>query len=377
MNLRLLFVGSLVPLFALGACSGSDDSGGGSTPKGPAAEGPITSLPSGWNEIAPGGSTTCSQGSPYRFWVRPGTVDRVVIDFRGGGACWNKLTCAAGDSLFNPNAEPEPWVSDPNAAEGIYDHTRADYPFKDWHHVYVSYCTGDVHWGNTTQVYDPGGPLETTVEHRGAVNAQATLDWVYENIPTPDKVFVTGCSAGGYGAALWSAYVRQHYASSAVYLFADSAAGIITDNFFQESFPAWNATMSFPDFIGVDASKFTKLPELYIGLGATFPEMFISQYNTAFDATQHNYYAAMGGGNESDWSQKMQANLAEISSTTPSFHYYLAADYEHCVINKNLFYTSETAGTKLVDWLNGALDGATPANASCADSSCGAAKPAN
>lgn len=354
---------------AAGAAGASGSSGG------PPAEGPITGLGQGWNEIAPGGATTCAKGDKYRFWVRPGTVDRVVVDFRGGGACWNTLTCGVGDSIFESQANPEPWMSDESKAAGIYDHTRAENPFKDWHHVYVSYCTGDVHWGNSKQTYGAGTPLESTIEHRGAVNAQAALDWVYTNVPSPDRVFVTGCSAGGYGAALWSAYVRDHYKSSKVYQFADSAAGIITDNFFQESFPAWNAKANFPSFIGVDPNTFTKLPELYIGLGKTFPDTLFSQFNTAFDATQHSYYNAMGGGDAKEWSQKMQANLADISQGAPSFRSFLAAGYQHCVIDKDNFYDMAVGGTKLVTWLGDALEGKTVQSVSCTNSDCGAPKP--
>lgn len=265
-------------------------------------------------------------------------------------------------------------MADASVGKGIYDHSRADNPFKDWHHVYVSYCTGDVHWGDTEKTYDPGGPLETTINHRGAVNAKAALDWTYENVPTPEKVFVTGCSAGGYGAALWSGYVKQHYAAAQTYLFADSAAGIITDTFFQESFPAWNANANFPTFLGVDVSTFDELPELYIGLAKTFPDMFVSQFNTSFDATQHSYYAAMGGGAATEWSQKMNDNLTKISSAAPSFRYFVAPDYEHCVINKDAFYTSAVNGESLLGWLERALGGESPESQTCG-SSCGSPKP--
>lgn len=366
--LGLACVVSVLPFVA---CSGSDDGGDSGSSSGPPAEGPITSLPAGWQEVAPGGSTTCSDGSPFRFWARRGSVNRVVIDFRGGGACWSTLTCSASDSLFQPTATPEPWVEDESVAKGIYDHTRADNPFKDWHHVYVSYCTGDVHWGDATKTYGTNGP---TIHHRGAVNAKAALEWTYTQVPNPDKVFVTGCSAGGYGAALWSAYVKQHYANAETYLFADSAAGIITDTFFQESFPAWNATANFPSFLGVDASTFDELPTLYIGLAKTFPEMFVSQFNTNFDATQHTYFAAMGGGTASDWSQKMNSNLTEIATAAPSFRYYVAPDYEHCVINKDSFYTTAVNGEALVDWLGSALGGKAPESVGCG-TSCGAPKP--
>lgn len=371
------------------ACSGDDPSGSsaggsggaagaagsGGTSSGPPAEGPITELPAGWNEIAPGGETTCARGDAYRFWVRPGKVNRVVVEFRGGGACWNALTCYPDAKLFEETATPEPWVADESKAVGIYDHGRDDNPFKDWHHLYIAYCTGDVHWGNAKQSYMPGGTFESTVEHRGAVNAQAALDWLYSQVPSPDKAFVTGCSAGGYGAVFWAGHVRAHYASTKVYHFSDSSAGIITDTFFSESFPTWNAQASFPALQGVDATTFKSLPELYIGIGKTYPEMFSSQFNTAFDATQHKYYAAMGGGDAAEWSQKMQASLAQISAGSSSFRSYLAPGYGHCVIDKDAFYDAEVNGQKLVSWLAKAVGDEPVSDVSCKSSDCGAPKP--
>ncbi len=45
-----------------------------------------------WKPVeVPGG--VCSDGSPYRFYVSPGDPKKVVIDFQGGGACWDAATC--------------------------------------------------------------------------------------------------------------------------------------------------------------------------------------------------------------------------------------------------------------------------------------------
>jgi hypothetical protein len=368
------------PLIALlitlvGGCGSNSDEGGNSL-GGPPATGPITKVPEGWNEMLPGGATTCAHGDPYRFWVRPGKVNRVVIDFRGGGACWDTLTCAiAGTSVYSDKADPEPWMKGSGTPNGIYDHDNAENPFKDWHHVYLAYCTGDVHWGDSTQTYAAGQPIETTIQHKGAVNAKAVLDWVYENVPKPDKVFVTGCSAGGYGAALWAAHVRGHYGDAKNYEFADSAAGIITDDFFQKSFPAWNATANFPAELGIDTQTFTKLSQLYTAFGKTYPDTFLSEYNTFYDETQSKYYVAMGGKDANEWSTKMQASIAEIEATTPSFRAYLAANYKHCILPDPEFYTVEVGGRRLVDWIEDVIKDKDVEKVSCTTSDCGQPKP--
>ena len=47
-----------------------------------------------WETIAPGGDTGCGRGAEFRFQFRPGPAPGLVIDFQGGGACWDAATCA-------------------------------------------------------------------------------------------------------------------------------------------------------------------------------------------------------------------------------------------------------------------------------------------
>lgn len=363
-----------------GASGGSGGSsagtGGGSGASGSGGTGlpGIDELDPGWNTLEPGGDTLCSRGTPFRYFVRPGTVNRLVVEFRGGGACWNELTCSIAGSLFEEKADPDAFILNDAAAFGIQNHNEPKNPFKDWHHVYVPYCTGDVHWGDASRSYGSGAAA-FTINHKGAVNTRAVLDWIYENFATPERIFVTGCSAGAYGSIMWTPHIRNHYQSSKILQFADSGAGIITDAFFQESFPQWNAKASYPTFIpGVNPDDFTRLPQLYELIGTTFPDTFLSAYNTMFDDNQHFYYNAMGGGDANEWSQKMQASVAEIKTGTPNFRAFIAPGFQHCIIPQPNFYTIESGGTLLVDWLQKVANDEPVDSVSC-EPDCGAPKP--
>src|SRR5689334_15759391 len=48
----------------------------------------LPDLPAGWTKIDGGGEAICARGTPYSFWVRPGTVNKLLIFFEGGGGCW-------------------------------------------------------------------------------------------------------------------------------------------------------------------------------------------------------------------------------------------------------------------------------------------------
>ncbi|MFO0549617.1 MAG: pectin acetylesterase-family hydrolase [Polyangiaceae bacterium] len=344
--------------------AGAAATGGGGTNSGGGGGGPTLpqGLADGWNEFDPGGDTICSRGSPYAYWVRPGTTNKVVIDFIGGGACWNAFTCGIADAIFEDSVDSVRDAVESNDPHGFYDHENADNPFKDWYHVIVPYCTGDIHWGNAVTTYNQGQADEITINHKGAVNTRAVLDWVYANFSSPEQILVTGCSAGSYGSALWSAHVMNHYPDSQVLQFGDSGAGIITPEFFNDSFPSWNAAEAFPAFIPalnpaeVDIQG-KALPDLYIGIADFFPDQTMSQYDTIRDENQLFYYQAMGGGSVDEWTAAMLSSISTIEAGATNFGAFIPAGQQHCILPYDNFYTVTANGVKLTDWLRQLLGG--------------------
>ena len=102
--------------------------------------------------------------------------------------------------------------------------------------------------------------------------------------------------------------------------------------------------------------------------------MFLSQYNTNYDENQHFYYNVMGGRDAYEWSQKMRAHVTEIEGLTPNFSSYIAPGYQHCIIPYENFYTIESDGVRLVDWLNDAVTDKPIESIDC-DPNCGAPLP--
>jgi len=334
--------------------------GGNSFPAGSAGSRSAADLrPDKWNELSLGGDTRCANGDPYAFWVHPGTTKNLVIDFMGGGACWNDATCAAGD--FSQDVDGLRTIVDMGYTKGIYDRVRKDNPFaQDWY-VLVPYCTGDIHWGNAEATYKRGDST-FTIQHKGAVNARAVLDWTEKNVPDPARVFVTGCSAGAYGAALWSSRLMKHYGNASVVQFGDSGAGIITIDFFRKSFPSWKAEAAFPGFIdALDPAKVDlrekSLADLYIEVAKAFPDNRMSQFNRTEDKSQLLHFARMGGASSADWTRQMLASVQRIDDATENFASFTARGDGHCGTLEDDFYDIEVGGTRLVDWLRRSLDG--------------------
>jgi hypothetical protein len=308
-------------------------------------------LPPGqWNQISPGGATTCGHGAPYSFYYREGSGQNLLIDFQGGGMCWNSQTCSpTADTTFDDNINPgDPSDNPALFPVGITDLGNPENPFINDDIIFVDYCTGDFHTGNKTQGYTYNDTYYEA-KHNGYVNASTVLNWVYANIPVPDSVFVTGCSAGAVGAAYWSADIKAHYPSKSVTLLGDSGGG-------WRGIPGdtWNAWGS--SYQGATGANLN-IPKFFTG--AARAGVRVAQYNTANDETQ-SFFNFVGFSGVA-YPDALRANLRDITRGARNFRSYTEGGAQHCVIPRAEFYTYATNGVRLRDWVADVASG-TPVN---------------
>src|SRR5690606_8106112 len=187
------------------------------------------------------------RGTPWHFYARRGTVNKVLVYYQGGGACWNFLTCSEFFPVFKERVTDG---DDPsNFRSGFADLDDPNNPFRDWHAVFVPYCTGDVHWGDAVVDHEMSGQT-TTIHHKGFVNAQVAEKWAREHFVNPDQVFVTGSSAGSYGAIV-NALPLQEFAwpSTEFVVLGDGGNGVITNEFLQNDLAKWGIEKNLPRWI--------------------------------------------------------------------------------------------------------------------------------
>ncbi len=103
----------------------------------------LSDLSEGWTKVEPGGDTRCALDTDYAYWVKPGTVNKLLLYFEGGGGCWDAATCAANSSFYDPDVGED---EDPSRRSGVFDLDNPANPFHDYHAVFIPSCTGDVHW---------------------------------------------------------------------------------------------------------------------------------------------------------------------------------------------------------------------------------------
>jgi hypothetical protein len=224
----------------------------------------ITGPANTWTFI-PITGTQCGDGTSTGVGVNISPVagnKDLVIFFEGGGACWDKPTCADGDFLgvkefknkalspmyvmngyhaadlakqFNLDAGPD--ASDA-AAElplkkpfGHPDWTVIDVfnrslpattnPYRDANWVIIPYCTGDVHVGDSVQTWADAG-THPQMFYKGAKNFLADLPSIAASFSDATHVTVMGMSAGGFGATAHAWRIINAFPSARVDVVSDS-----------------------------------------------------------------------------------------------------------------------------------------------------------
>ena len=257
------------------------------------------------------GQTICSDGSPYRFFVHPGDPAKLLVEFEGGGGCWDDATCAT--SIYSRRITIDPVLAEQSGLlVGLYDRKNPENPFRDWTHVYVPYCTGDLHWGNNDKTYSgPSGPY--VVRHRGAVNAAAAVLVGLRERARPAPAVrgrvqrgrlrlrpVVGAPDEPLQRSLGRAVLRLRGGGGAAR--ASSATPLAN----------WGASAAWPSFIPslaldrIDTSRVT-LTDFYDGVAGHYPLSAFSQFNRLADTTQVFFYILTKGGlaTTEEWAAQM------------------------------------------------------------------------
>lgn len=345
----------------------SDESDSSPVPSGPAFE----TLAEGWNTITPGGDTTCSDGSAYHFYVRPGDPQRVLFYLQGGGACWNALTC-------DPDLQPSYRINlagfDLSSRRGIFEFEHPENPFSEYTVVLAPYCTGDVHLGDRVATYESPAMEDheahsVTIRYRGLDNVQAPLNWTIANVESPATVFVTGSSAGSIPSPYYAMRLAEIYPEARVVQLGDGSGGY-RDFGGVPPHVEWGtlpALAHIPDFRNMSAEDLD-FEALFAVANAHQSDITFSQYDTAEDDVQKRFLA-LAESETSSLLELLRANQADIRAEVPGFRSFIAGGELHTILLRPEFYTYHVGGTRVRDWVKDLAIGTAVEDVHCVDCS--------
>jgi hypothetical protein len=322
-----------------------------------------------WETITPGGDTVCSDGSAYRFHVRRTSEEKLLIFFNGGGACWNAATC-------DPRGKPTYRVTagqgsgnDPREYDGAFAPDNPENPFAEWSQVFVSYCTGDVHLGDREARYSRDESDNFSVQHRGRRNADAVLEYVYEEFPDPGVIMVAGGSAGAIASPVYAAMVADHYAGARVMQLGGGGAGYRLPPPVQ-LWQQWGVIPALPPLLaaGAMAAQDLRIMDLYRLAYRAAPGLRFHTYDNAYDAVQEQFLTLLGAPGE--LLPGLDANLAELREDIPTLHSYVAPGEFHTLLRFSELYTRESDSVRAVDWVSNIVAGQVVQDVHCERDAC-------
>ncbi|TGK22241.1 pectinacetylesterase [Leptospira fluminis] len=249
----------------------------------------------------------------FRKQIVPNNTN-LVINFMGGGACWDNANCFGNTTTtyFNQlNAVPDLFVK--FAFRGIMNETAASNPFKNYDVIFIPYCSGDLHVGHKSNSYvNPLTGGTVAINHYGYDNVLSVLQYIQQNYTNVQTVFVTGQSAGGYGAILNYPVVRETIkginSGAQVRMLSDASNGIVPPTgtpqaFFPNLNSKWGVETAhnLPTWVTGIASDYTSnaannasIDDFFKKVATYYSGDRFGQYAAIFDGNQRFFYNVMG-----------------------------------------------------------------------------------
>lgn len=374
-------------LLAMTACAGSDAPTSGlavAEPAGtaPAATSVDTSAPPGttdattttgvtvttdaapvtvgdWIAIPGGDDCRCSDGSEFELWERPADPTKVMLFFQGGGACFSAETCGPASDTFTRRID----LGTAPDFGGIFDATNPENPLAGHSIVYVPYCTGDVHLGDSTTEYSD----TVTIEHNGFANARAGLDTVLANYPDVEQLVVAGASAGSIPTPAFAGLAADELPGVEIVTFGDSSAAYPDVPELNAAIGGlWGVLENVPDWPVNDglAPEDWSFPGLYVQAGTQHPEITFARFDHAYDRVQAGF-AALAGIAADDLVGFIDRTEADIEAAGVPIASYVAPGDAHTIVLQDGFYDMEVEGVRLVDFLSALVAGSVPDDVRC------------
>jgi len=286
---------------------------------------PLDASTGAWTWVDVPGSS-CADGSPTGFAINPSPTpsDGLLIFLEGGGACWDGTSCWGPVSTafyVATGYDQLAFETDPQvAAIYLLDRSNAANPFAGKNLVYVPYCTGDVFVGNLVTSLSYLGIAHET-HFVGYENLSLFLEYVNATFPSTTRVWLSGDSAGGFGAALNFEHVQNAMPHARVDVLDDSGQPVApAPGRWSMWIDAWNAQLP------------AACPACRTDVGA-----FVDYYETTypshrFGLISYEYDIVISPFMDITTTQfqtELYALAARMDSSWPNGHYFIVPGASH------------------------------------------------
>ena len=295
---------------------------------------PDKSQAQGWDLYTyPAEQLHCVTGDQYFIMARRGSeTDKTVLWMEGGGACWpGRDDCAKQAQFYS-------WIQELGLASSLEEN-----PVRSWNFIYLPYCDGSLHLGDSDADYDGDGVIDHW--HWGLKTTSAAVGLMKALFPVTQKVLIGGCSAGGAGTIGASAVVRLGFPDARLYVLNVSGAGLI--NPAMTEIPqlvkeTWNIGQFIPD----DCPRCNQqITFMYAWLLERDPWLKVGLFSSYHDSVTSSGWGIPPADFESLLFTTTEAIRSDHSN---KFNRFFIDGDSHCLDN----YSHSVDGVTFWDWID-------------------------
>ena len=231
----------------------------------------------------------CGNGEPYAACIKLGKVNNLLIVFCGGGVSINEYTAAHPNNPLYP--DPVNFYADDvfMQAEIVAPHglgnNESNNPFKDWTVLLIPYATGDFHVGTNDFVYKSVDGQNKVLHHRGYDNYRILIEKIKEFVVEPNKLLVTGFSAGGFATALLTDDIMERFPNCKDVTCFPDAALLEYEGWYKTAIECWKAPKEIADRLVTEnitldslTALYRKRPNVKIAFASSYRDALLAQY---------------------------------------------------------------------------------------------------
>ena len=306
----------------------------------------------------------------------PGTENKLLVFFQGGGVSWNEYTAARPSSLYSKNMDEGFYMihvdlfSDLTAGKGILENSQRN-PFRGWSKLVLPYSTGDFHAGSGDFPYTALDGSRRVLHHHGYRNYRKVMETVTGLVPAPDDLLICGCSGGGFGAALLADDLMGLYPT------CERVVTLVDSGFFRlEGWDAvakdvWHAPEEIASRIHSDNITLDALTALHEKQGDRVKILFSCSVRDGELARMQNYIDHGAFAFSKEAGETAQKNLRQMCNElrkripavglflfdTPNKQHTKEALTNHCTIGDKTVYEYPVEGLTAAQWVWQAVQG--------------------
>lgn len=328
-----------------------------------------------WYRIYPEGCVAANGERTHAdFYL--GAENHLLVFFQGGGVSYDEYTAARPSSLYSKDMEEGFYMihvdlfTDLTVNKGILEDSERN-PFRGWSKLVINYNTGDFHVGRGDFPYTAKDGSKRILHHHGYRNYRKVMEKVQELISAPDSLLISGCSGGGFGAALLADDLMSIYPN------CNNVVTLVDSGFFRlEGWDdiaknVWHAPEEISSRIHSDNITLDALTALHEKHGSRIKILFSCSVRDGALARMQNHIDYGNFSFSKEAGMVAQKNLQQMCDAlrkgipgvglfifdAPDKQHIKEALTIHCIIGDKAVYEYSVEGTTAMEWLKQAISG--------------------